>query len=541
MILDAKELASNTSLTTQVCIVGGGVAGITLALELAKSKIKVMLLESGGLEFDSQTQSLYRGKNIGKKYYTLDTSRIRFFGGTSNHWGGNCRELEEIDFKKRDWIEHSGWPITKNELGTYYKRAKHYCQLNPHKGFQANDWESSELVTPTTSSDAKINITQFAPSTFGNEKFIALSFGDAYLAQIKNSPYITLVLHANVTKIVKPDTKNTIDHVNIKRFDGTSIKIKAQHFTLAAGGIENARLLLVSKHQDDNGLGNQHDLVGRYFMEHIGINLGVMVPSKKNMANYDMLEVPNRRVLPKAQKHERTKAFITLSERTLTAAKMLNTSVTISREHLPASHKSRAYRSLRTLIENAKHGEFSNNIRQHLRNVLTGLDDVAHGVKWKLFHLNDPVELYRIHLQAEQAPNPHSRVTLSNEKDKLGIPQVNLNWQLTEQDLDTVRKTALEMAIEMGKSGLGRVIIDIPESNKELYKQIKGDWHHMGTTRMHESEKQGVVDPNCKVHGIDNLFIAGSSVFPTGGHSVPTFTITALSIRLADHIKEILA
>lgn len=540
MIIDINELKSDTALKAQICIIGAGVAGITLALELARKDIQVILLEGGNLEFSSQSQALYRGKNIGKKYYTLDTSRLRFFGGTSNHWGGNCRELEEIDFKQRDWVPHSGWPITKDDLKDYYIRAATYCKLTPNKSFQANDWLTPTLSLPEMSEDAVINITQFSPSVVGNKKFKALSFGDAYLKEIEKSPNITLALNANVAKIIKHQNKEKILSVKINRFDGVSFNIDADNFILSAGGIENARLLLVSKHNGDNGLGNKHDLVGRFFMEHIGINLGVMVPSKNDLSRYDLLEVPSRRLSPQAKKQIRTKAFITFSNQTLTTEKMLNASVTISREHLPASHKSKAYRSLRTLVENAKYGELTNNMRQHLRNVLSGLDDAAHGLKWKLFHLDDPVKLYRIHLQAEQAPNHKSRVTLSDKTDALGIPQVELNWQLTAQDLDTVRKTAMEIALEMGKSGLGRVIVDLPRSDKALYEKIKGDWHHMGTTRMHESPEKGVVDANCKVHGISNLYVAGSSVFPTGGHSVPTFTIIALAIRLADHLKETL-
>tara|TARA_B100000749_G_C18317417_1_gene419339 strand:+ start:120 stop:689 length:570 start_codon:yes stop_codon:yes gene_type:complete len=172
----------------------------------------------------------------------------------------------------------------------------------------------------------------------------------------------------------------------------------------------------------------------------------------------------------------------------------------------------------------------------HLRNVLTGIDDVVDGLYWKYFEHDRPIPLYRVSVQTEQVPNSESRVVLSGEIDKFGVPKASLDWRLTEIDIRTIRDTALLAAREFGVADEGRMVITLPESDEDLANEIYGDWHHMGTTRMSDNAETGVVDKNCKVHDNDNLFIAGSSVFPTGGHSVPTLTIVALAARLANHL-----
>jgi len=205
--------------------------------------------------------------------------------------------------------------------------------------------------------------------------------------------------------------------------------------------------------------------------------------------------------------------------------------------YLPPSQSSRGYLSMKDLAD----GGTDNGFWQDLRDVIEDFDNLASGVYWKLFESSRPIRLFTIHVQAEQAPNPNSRVLLSNELDRLGKPRVQLDWRMTALDALTLRRFTEILALEFGRSGHGRIMITNDDDDDKLLAGVGGDWHHMGTTRMHLDPKQGVVDADCRIHGIANLFIAGSSVFPTGGHSVPTLTIVAMSLRLADHLKSTLS
>jgi choline dehydrogenase-like flavoprotein len=297
------------------------------------------------------------------------------------------------------------------------------------------------------------------------------------------------------------------------------------------GGIENARFLLLSTSVHKQGIGNEHDLVGRYFMEHLGAELGTFVSSSQDLAQYDFYETQQRRLRAGAAAALPTtsiKAYITLAPETYRKYRMNTGHVVIAREwSLPVLDQP-GYVSFKRLAQ----GQAT---LKDLGTVVDNLQDTARAVTFRI--RPHEVPLYQIRCQMEQTPNPNSRVTLGDERDKLGQRRVQLDWQLQEQDLYSVRQMIRIIAVAFGQGRLGRVKIDVPQDLDKLSEHIGGHWHHMGTTRMHDDPKQGVVDKNCKVHSVKNLHVAGSSVFPTGGFSVPTLTIVALAIRLADHIK----
>lgn len=536
MIVDLNSFAENPQ-EFDICIIGGGVAGITAALELNNSSLKVALLEGGSDEYSADSQMLYKGENIGKDYYTSDTSRIRFLGGTSNHWGGNCRELQPIDFEEREWIPFSGWPIDKRDLSSFYTKAAKYCQIGGRSEFKPKH-EEFEGAVPKRTSESELYMTQYSPKTPDTQSFKALSFGAAYKDALAASNNISLFLNANVLRLKESKTTSKIESVTVANYRNIQFNITANRFVLATGGLENARLLLVSNEKNSAGVGNSHDCVGRYFMEHLSITLGHMIPSKENLSYYDIYDRPKRRINPSLRDAYRKKAYITFSESLLRERRMGNTSVSVKRLHLPLSHKTDSYKSARELIGSVLEGDLPIDFNFHLRNVLTGIDEVVDGLYWKYFEAGKPIPLYRISVQTEQVPNPNSRVLLTSDKDRFGVPKLALDWQLNELDLRTIRETALLTARELGATHEGRLVITMPEDDDALAKSIYGDWHHMGTTRMSKDPSLGVVDANCKVHECENLYIAGSSVFSTGGHSVPTLTISALAARLANHLKE---
>jgi choline dehydrogenase-like flavoprotein len=536
MILDCENIAQTDVRHSSVTVVGAGPAGIVLALELEKKGLSVNLLEGGGLNFESSSQALYRGELTGRKYYDLDASRVRMFGGTSTHWAGNCRQLSEIDFKKRDWMVNSGWPIGYEDIQQYYNRAANYLKLDPIKGNIPENWVDNNLIAPKHSDLTDIHTTQFSPLASDSNPFTALNFGKEYKSRIASSKLISLFLHANVTSIESNGSGMKIEHLNVQTMNEKKLQFTSKQFIIAAGGIDNARLLLVSDSANKSGVGNWHDNVGRYFMEHMEVGIGVMVPTQSRSTKYDMFDLPLNRLNNDSSNQLRTKAYYTFSDSTQQENKLLSTKIGLSRINVSRANGSKAFLSFKALFNDLKHGIYTEGFGYHLRNVVLGIDDITEGIYSKLSPSYNQPNLFYVQLQSEHEPLRSNRVSLIDEIDSLGMKRVKLNWQLSENDYRSIRAAAEVIGREFGAAGQGRMRIELPESNQELDSKIQGAWHHMGTTRMSASAEDGVVDKNCKVFNISNLFVAGSSVFPTGGHSVPTFTIVALAIRLADHL-----
>ena len=271
MFIDANTLDSGAVIQADICIIGAGAAGISLAREFIGSSLRVCILESGGFEYDDDTQTLFEGENIGFPYYDLKSLRLRFFGGTTNHWAGACRPLDAIDFEKRDWVPHSGWPFSKTELDPYYEKAHVLCELGPYD-YDPGTWESDESPRLPIN-DERVNTAMFqiSPPT---------RFGSVYRAELKNAQNITTYLNANVIDIETSQQGDRVQRVAVTTHDqSVSFTVNAKQIVLATGAIENARVLLACNKQVAAGLGNQHDLVGRYFMEHLSLPGAIYLPS----------------------------------------------------------------------------------------------------------------------------------------------------------------------------------------------------------------------------------------------------------------------
>jgi choline dehydrogenase-like flavoprotein len=542
MIVDARSLPKEETIETDVCIVGAGVSGVALAREFIGQEFRVCLLESGGLEPDRVTQSLYWGENVGHPYYPLDTARTRCFGGTSHLWlievgvnrlGGRMHPHDEIDFEERDWIPYSGWPFDRAHLDPYYERAQSICQLGPFT-YDIEDWEDPEKAPrlPFVNGRVKTTIFQFGPRD---------PFFRDYCEEITQADNITTYLHANVVEIETTETAQTVTRLRVACLGGNQFWVSAKLFILAAGGIEIPRLLLLSNKVQSAGLGNQHDLVGRFFMEHPHLWSGLYIPSDPNIFNstalYKIRMVNKVPIMGK----------LVLAEEVLRREKLLNYCVSIHPSALPRKLLPKGINSFRVLRSAIVHGEIPDDFSQHLGNVIANIDDVAIGAYEKVVrdvggvfnkHKRSPkIEVFRLNHMTEQAPNPNSRVTLAAERDALGQNRVQLDWQLSPMDIRSIIRAQEIVDEELCRAGLGRLQIEMHDETPP--HNLTGGWHHMGTTRMHIDPRKGVVDENCRVHNISNLFIAGPSVFPTSGYANPVLTAVALTVRLADHVKKL--
>ena len=468
-----------------VCICGAGVAGITLALELSKNGKRVALFEGGGEEYSDDSQSIYEAENTGLKYYGITSCRLRYLGGTSNHWTGRTMLMQPIDFKDREFFPLPGWPIKKKELDKYKKKAFEILGLNEHT-----------LDEPY--------IPQLSLSTMKSVGYGLTSpvrFAKKYYQELLNSENIDLFINANLTDIKLNDTFNHVSQLEIRNYNNGTYKFSGNKVILAMGAIENARLLLNSNSQLPEGIGNKSDFVGRCFMEHFQVFLGEYSINPENSLWSSGVKLE----------------FFPTDK--FAMDKKIGTSVISFGEA-----DSKSYGRLKV-------------IKKALKNSVCTSDALAKMSK-SIFDFNCPGDGI-ITTLCEQSPNKNSRMTLSNKKDSLGLRRVSLDWRINELDKRTIRTLAMETAKEFARLDLGRVKLKDYILSDGIEEELGAHCHQMGTTRMSKSPNDGVVDVNSKVFDIDNLYVAGSSIFSTGGGVNPTLSIVQLSLRLAEHLSAI--
>jgi choline dehydrogenase-like flavoprotein len=532
MFIDARDVEQGAKIVTDLCIVGAGAAGITLACHLKQSGLQICLLESGGLEFDPGTNSLYKGDNIGLPYFELDVCQLRAFGGNTNAWGGWCRPLDDIDFEPRPWVENSGWPLRRAELDHYYRQAHAVCQL-PDECYTPEAWiaalDDAEAKTLALNPALlETSIYQFSPPT---------RFGRVYAEEIRRWQTIRCFLHANVVNIATTQNASEVTHVDVAALGGHRFTVSAKWFVLAAGGTENARLLLVSRDVMPTGLANERDLVGRFFMEHPHTRRRIIARNKRAPVMLYGLKFHNRGVA----------ARLSLPPALQERERLLNYSANI--HAIYKGHETAGWMALRKLVLSTTrsrrgdpylrfrpYGKKQVDVRDLWR-IARELPPVALAGFLQAIQPNMFIEGYVLESKSEQAPNPASRLKLKHERDALGLNRVQLDWRMLPIDRHTIIRAEEIVGGELERLGIGRLEAVTPELDT-WPGSLEGGWHQLGMTRMDVDPRKGVTAENCQVHGIGNLFIAGGSVFPTVGAAPPTLTIVALALRLGDHLKE---
>lgn len=519
IITDLNNQKSLHDRSADICIVGGGAAGITLALELRDSGLKILILEAGGWIYEAESQALYTGENSSFKQFAIETTRLRFLGGSTNHWGGTCPRLSPLDFERPDRDE-ARWPLKFSELDHYYERAEPVLELE----FSEDDIKAENL----------------GPFYHGQNRlqpaFYAISpptrFGQKYLEELEKADDIEVLLHCNVLELVERQVGGEIEHVSASDYAGRHLKITAKKYILATGGLENPRILLMSRRRNSSGIGNSYDQVGRYYMDHPGVYLGQVLfnqPAEVNSAflrrppvdsHIGAFLAPSASVLEESGSDNFRFQFQPSNEESLVMEQVKYISTKMAQFEMPDY----AFERLSILLRNSEH--VANLAYKNLFDASDKLFDVGYQSTGKICHVS---------IDIEQSPNEESRVTLSDSIDSLGLPKLRLDWRLNDTDLDTVSVAIKEITRHFGESGSGRFKVTSALESGDIKYSLS--CHHSGTTRMSEDPKKGVVDSDCRVHGVSNLYITGSSVFPATGWANPTLTIVALTIRLADKIK----
>ena len=518
MIVDLREAAASTRLTFDLCIVGSGAAGLAIASEMSSGPLNVVVVESGGMDFEPPTQALYDVDISGLPHPGSTQGRFRVCGGSTTKWGGQALPLMASDFERREWIPYSGWPISFDELKPYYERA---CRFLLIDGMNFDTDLFRYLRTQPPSFDPEqvwYHFSKWSPKPNVREH---------YLPAIRDSKNCTLLLHANVTDIVLEVGFERVRQVEVRSLHGYKAVVRAKAFVLCAGGIETARLLLSNRKQRFNGIGNEHDLVGRFFQDHPSAMVGWLKSPSPARAQR-LLNVFHRRGLKYSVRCTATPQW---QER----HRKLNVSMGTTFVEEDAT-----LQNLKDVYSAIRQRRFGGVASKLLRAALHPAAAISPAYKF-LVHGRSyaPGARMRIGLTSEQQPNPESRILLSDKVDALGMPRANVCWRLTELTLHTIRKYVETLGEQFRGAGIGEIEVDpwVFDDSASWTEHITDQFHHIGTTRMDHSPRAGVVDPNCEVHGVANLYIGSAAVFPTSGHSNPTLTIIALCMRMADRLK----
>ena len=523
MIHDIIELSSDSDLFFDICIIGSGAAGIAIAREFINTSQNVVILEGGGKDFEQISQDPYQSEVIGLAHGGIHQARARVVGGTTTLWAGQALPLWNMDFQYREWVDYSGWPIAKEQLADYYKRAEVVMQI-PQVTY--------DLATWPVANHPKYDSNTF--TSYFSQFTSTPNFSQKYYSELKNAPNITLLTHANVLLLEPTADATSISKVLVRSMSGTNIQVKAKFFIICCGGIESARLLLLSDSVETAGIGNRYDNVGRFFQDHPGVGIPIS-PINRNLFNpwCNGLRRKNikhaLKVVPSEifqEKHQILQVgaevyYPTEQDDTVVAAKEI-------------------LRSLRSFTDWKSLPQKTFTIFKNPARLISAI--------YSYYVLKQPVSIGStqpyIGIGVEQEPNPKSRITLSREVDCLGKRRSVLDWQLTGKEDKSIEVFVHALAKEWKFLN----VADIDLNNFQIMGRSKGEYggyvdsaHHIGTTRMGNDPKTSVVDADCRVHGYNNLYIGSSSVFSTGGFSNPTLTIIALCLRIADKLKLALA
>ena len=546
MIDDASQVPHGTRLKADICIIGGGAAGISLALALSGRGLSVLLLEAGSNEEDKQTQDLYRGEVENEALHSPpDKYRLRRFGGASIIWGGRCVPFDPIDFESRGYLRAAGWPITYEEVAAYYGRANAFAEAGrfEYNADEIADWAAHPMITGFRSSLVLTNsLERFSCPT---------NFARRYEGRLRRAADVRVILGANCTGLrLRPDGEQ-VESIDVATLGGNKFLVTAGVCVVAVGGLETARLLLASRDVRENGVGNEHDVVGRYYMCHIAGNVGALSingPVSGVRHGYEIAPegVYCRRRISVAPSEQRRRELLNMA----------------ARLHFPRiadpSHQSGVLSGL-FLARKAISYEYSRRLydegrislatyARHWRNILMNPLDISAFLshwfvnrtlaerKFPSVILRNKNNSFSLEINAEQLPQAVSRVTLTNTADALGVPRLKVAWRYSPEDIDSVRRSLELFSAEIQQTGAGRFDFAPEALEADLTRFGAYGGHHIGTARMGADVRTSVVNSDCRAHAVRNLYMAGSSVFPTSSQANPTLTIIALALRLADHL-----
>ncbi len=519
-ITNARDLPGDSVLRSDVCIVGSGAAGIALARRLLRTKMRVLLVEAGGLDVRTAGEVGRWGVNpVGEPLRNPEPSRGVGVGGSTELWFGRIAVPDPIDFERREWVPHSGWPIGLDELRPWIDEAAKFLGVPNFDRIDIDRWEpNSTIAAFRRPNESELGV--FLWSTTDNP-------GRHYRNEIERSVNVQLLHDATACALTQREHSGSIESLELRVTPSHGIRVESKCYVLAGGGIENPRLLLASGGPGGVGIGNERDLVGRFYMDH---------PRGEGLARVDVSDATPHQLEQISLFGERSDTSYGKVQYRLTFAPELQRRERLLNHAMHAFlassvHETDAYFAARRIFRRRSNG------KPDVVTALKGSHHLARFASLKVTGRLRPSAAVFVG-QMEQEPNPDSRLTVDRGRlDQWGLPAVELDWRIGESTYRSQHRMHLMLQDLLRSIGLDRfesIVLDGDDQLPALWDMK----HPSGTTRMAADPSEGVVDVNCRVHGVDNLYVAGSSVFPTVGHFNPTLVIVALAARLADHLEQ---
>jgi choline dehydrogenase-like flavoprotein len=517
-------------------------------MELAGTGRRILLLESGGLGPSDDAQALNVGEVADEALHSPpDRYRQRCFGGGTSIWGGRCVPFDPIDFETRPWLDHSGWPVSYTDVERYYPAANALCE--------AGEYEyDARLAAP---GGMRPLLRGFTPRHFdvnGIERFSCpTDFGRRYRARLRGAANVRVLLHATVTHLGASPDGSRIERLDVHNRKELGFSVVADQFVLAMGGIETARLMLTSDDVHVGGIGNANDLVGRFYMCHIAGTIGSLQVHGLADTVWHGYDVA---------------ADGTYCRRRISLRPDVQADLGLGNAVFRLHHPRIADPRHRTgplsaifLAQNFISYEYAKRLVSDvpptgatwLRHGLNAMTDPFSTARFLGHWLRDRTlaerkfpsviirprtNLFSLDFHVEQTPNRDSRVGLATTRDRFGNRQVRIDWRYGRQDVETVARSFELLRDDLTEQGIGSLTLAADEPDMETVVRRDGAYggHHIGTARMGNNPSSGVVDSHGKVFGVNNLYVAGSAVFPTSSQANPTLTIVAMALRLAGHL-----
>jgi choline dehydrogenase-like flavoprotein len=521
MVIDLAECGDARTFSAAVCVIGSGPAGGLVAGGLAAAGYDVILLEAGTDTADlDESETIARQDVSGQIGLRFGFSRQ--LGGSSNLWAGRVAPLEPIDFESRGWVPDSGWPIARAALETHYKRAADLMGI---------PWPFPQAADPLAITDLAGGTGEETGGSLEMKRFLWSNDPFNVAAYLRKTAFqsrgrLRLIASARVAAL--QGRERAIEVAQVVGPDGRRVDVSANYFVVAAGGLESPRLLLNSTSVRPNGIGNDHDVLGRYFSTHPKADMAVLLLDRSVSLGSGLFE--DHKLADSCVRYG-----VGLTARAQAAQKTLNHCVQLS--PVVEYQASRLFEALKG--QTALASPFIDKSRIG-RRLLPGLGRLTHEVLHRLAGLQRRGRLFTLRAFLDQYPNRDNRVTRSAQVDRFGRNKVDLAWAFSQRDRQSVLSFFATLASQVRKRGLGRVEYE-PLHTMPLWPLVGIHSHFMGTTRMGDDPRTAVVDGDCKVYGYENLFVSGPSTFPAYGYANPFLTIAALAMRLADHLKVLLA
>jgi len=549
MIIKEKQI-QNKEYNFDLCIIGSGHSALPIALNLVNSNINICIIPGGSNRISNILQSTYDGKtNI--KNNSLQKHRLRVIGGTSKIWGGRCLPLKDIDFKTRGYVKNSGWPIKKEELEKYYKKTASFLDIGDP------DFDCMSLKSKFTYLIEGFNNQNVTTNEI--EKFsLPTDFSKKFKKKLIASNDITIFDNSSLIEIEYNKKNNSVNKFYCKSLNGNNFTITATNYVLAAGGIENARILLHRfNFSRKYTCGNKYNNVGKYFMSHFSGIIGKIIFEKN-------IKVNNSYEFCKKNVYSRRR--ISISNNAQLKNKILNFSAFLHHSPIEDPTHKDGLLSLIFILKNLRYfshripPEYSKSLSSarfdlkyyfpHIKNIFIDLYKLIPTLLYifkkrfidrrKLPSIITGIsnnELF-IHYHVEHEPLKSNYIKLSDDYDIFGLKKVYVHLSPSKKDIQSIITSHKIIDKELKKQKKGKLLFIYKDQIQAIKNQIGFGGHLIGTTRMSNNYMTGVVDKNCKIHGMNNFYVAGSSVFPTGGEANPVFTIIALSLRLSEHLRE---